>query len=96
MTSGRRRGSSARSPGPVVYDGPMPNNNPKDVMLGVESTLTASPSMVSGTCLKEVVIGMDFDPGLGSPIVRIYLADFASPVADTVSYERGYGVVVEV
>lgn len=71
-------------------------NNAKAILLAVEATLTASPTLVNSTCLKQVVIGRDTDHSAGFPFCRIYLDNFASPVADTVSYERGYAVVVEI
>ena len=39
----------------------MSNNNLKDILLAVESSLTASPSLVNSSCLKEVAIGHSTD-----------------------------------
>jgi hypothetical protein len=71
-------------------------NNAKDILSAVKTTLTASPSLINSTCLKQIVIGRDSDASSGFPFVKIYLNDFSSPIADTVSYERTYGIMVEV
>src|SRR5947208_2477424 len=74
----------------------MSGNNEKDILSAVKTTLTASPSLINSTCLKQIVIGRDSDASSGFPLVRIFLSDFSSPVADTISYERTYGIMVEV
>lgn len=74
----------------------MSNNNVKAILQAVKATLIASPTLVNSTTLKEVVIGRLTDHSQGFPFVRVYLEDFDSPVADTVSYERRYGIAVEI
>lgn len=74
----------------------MPNANPKDILTAIKTTLTASPSLVNSTTLKQVEIGMDIDTDAGFPFVRIYMLDVDSPVADTVSYERAWAFGVDV
>lgn len=74
----------------------MSNNNAKAILQAVKTTLTASPSLVNSTTLKEVVIGRTTDHSQGCPFVRVYLEDWDGPIADTVSYERRYGVAVEI
>src|SRR5205823_267950 len=71
------------------------SNNPKDIISAIKTTLTASPSLVPAT-LRQILLGMDTDFSSGFPVCRIFLTDFASPIADTVSYERTYGIAVEV
>src|SRR3954465_1728260 len=74
----------------------MPNVNPKDILTAIKTTLTASPSLVNSTTLKQIEIGMDVDHDAGFPFCRIYLDDFSSPVADTTSYERSYAFGIDV
>jgi hypothetical protein len=74
----------------------MSNVNPKDILTGIESTLTASPTLVNSSCLQAVVIGRDADHSGGFPFCRIYLDTFDNPIADTVSYERTYTFAVEI
>ena len=72
----------------------MSNNSPRDILLAIEATLTASPSLVPAT-IRQLVIGRDPDHSAGFPFCCVYLADFTSPVADTVSYERTYVFAIE-
>jgi hypothetical protein len=71
-------------------------NNAKDILLAFESTLTASPTLVTSTCLKEIQIGRSSDHTLGFPYLTISLGTFVNPVADTVSYERVYGFNLDI
>lgn len=74
----------------------MSNNNAKDILLAVEATLTASPTLIATDCLKQIVIGRSTDHSSGFPFCRIYLENFVNPIADTVSYERTYVIAVEI
>ena len=73
----------------------MSGNNPRDILSAVKTTLAASPSLVPAT-VRQILLGMDTDFSAGFPAARIYLSDFSSPVTDTVSYERTWGIMIEV
>jgi hypothetical protein len=73
----------------------MSNNNPKDVLLAVETVVTASPSLVATTCLKELVIGRSAEHASGYPLGRIWLDDFAIELEDTETDGFIYGVNIE-
>lgn len=51
---------------------------------------------MASDCLKEIQIGRSNDHTLGFPYCCIYLDTFDNPIADTVSYERTYGVSIEI
>lgn len=72
----------------------MSNNSPKDILLAIESTLTAAPSLVPNT-IRQLEIGREPDHHDGFPLCCVYLADVTSPVADTVSYERTYTFTID-
>jgi hypothetical protein len=65
------------------------NLNPKDILTAFKTTLTASPSLIPDS-VQQIQIGVDIDTSVGFPFVRIYLENFDSPIADTISYERQY------
>jgi hypothetical protein len=71
------------------------NNNAKDILSAIKTTLTASTSLVPNT-LKAIKLGVDADHDSGFPYCRIYLVDFASEIADTISYRRTYTFAVEI
>lgn len=50
---------------------------------------------MNSTTLKQLVIGRDADHNGGFILGRIYLDTFDNPIADTISYERTYDVIVE-
>lgn len=73
----------------------MPNESAADILAAIYDALTADPSLIPDT-LKAVKLGIDADHSAGFPFCRIYLVDFSSPVADTISYERTFTFAVEI
>lgn len=73
----------------------MSNNTASAILQAIYNTLTASPSLAPST-LKQIRIGVDADTSTGFPFCRIYLVDFSSPIADTISYERQFSFNVEI
>src|SRR4051794_4295795 len=73
----------------------MAQNNPKDVLTAIKTTLTASPSLVPAT-LRAVLLGADGDQSSGFPFARVYLTDFTSEITDTVSTTRKYSFAIDI